>query len=284
MSDNAIRTRAISELKSAIAEKRASIFVGSGISVASGLPSWSGLLAEMIDLVSSQPGNDPSLVSDAKLMLADKSKWLILAQLLRREMGNNFSDFIQQRFTDRAIKPNRIHESLVDIDWKTVVTTNYDRLIERAFIKKYGDDGDIPVFTYSSAPNIASSYCRGQKFILKAHGDAKEAPESVVLTEADYRQLVHREIGYQAILQTIFTTNSFLFVGCSLSDPDLNLLLGFLHSAFHGNTPLNYALLPENERHNAEDKVYYTDFKIHTITLDPSCREGDIRRFLDELK
>jgi len=284
MSVQNARERAISELAEALKVSRAGLFVGSGISSISGLPSWKMLLGELIDRLDGQPGLEPGIISDAKLLLEDKSKWLTLAQLLKRELGQVYTDYITERFTDNKIKPNKVHEAFVELDWKVIVTTNYDRLIERAFAKKFGDEGDIPVFTFSSAPKIASNYRRGSKFILKAHGDAREAPESIVLTETDYRHLVHREIGYQTILQAIFTTNSFLFIGFSLTDPDLHLLLSFLHSAFHGDTPIHYALMPENERLNAEDKVYYDDFRIHIIPIKPTDREGDTLLFLSDLK
>lgn len=283
MNQTQVRARAIGELKEALAENRASIFVGAGASVDSGLPTWAGLLGEMINEVESQPGCDTSFISDARMLLTDKAKWTLLAQILKREMGFHFGDFIGRRFADKTTKPNDVHKAIVETPWKTIVTTNYDRLLEKSFIEIGGDDADIPTLTYSSASKIASSYCRNNRFILKAHGDAKVDPERVIMTEADYRHLVHRELGYQSILQTIFTTNSFLFVGSSVSDPDLHLLLGFLHSAFHGNTPVNYALLPENERLSAEDKLLFSDFKIHTVTIDPKNRANDIKSFLQAL-
>lgn len=284
MSANHTKERAISELCSAFENKCASLFVGAGISVISGLPSWSGLLGELIDQLKGQPGVPEGLIKDAQKLLKDRSKWLTLAQLLRNELGKTFTDFMGRRFTDNAVKPNKIHDTLVQIPWRAIVTTNYDRLIERTFAKKFGDEGDIPVLTYTSPGGVASNYRRCERFVLKAHGDAKENPESIVLTEGDYRQLVHREIGYQAVLQALFTTNSFLFIGCSLGDPDLRMLLSFLHSAFHGDTATHYALVPSNERLDAEDKVLFNDFSIHVIPIDPARRMEEVKAFLTELK
>ena len=172
---------------------------------------------------------------------------------------------------------------MVGVNWRAIVTTNYDRLIERAFAKKFGDDDDIPVLLYDNAARIASNYRRNKQFILKAHGDARERPEKVILTEKDYRRTIHCEIGYQSILQSLFTTTSFLFLGCSLADPDLRLLLSFLHSAFHGDTPTSYALIPSNERLSVEDRRFYHDFSIHIVPIDPSNRENEILSFIEDL-
>lgn len=284
MSTSHVKERALGELCEAFENKCASLFVGAGISAMSGLPSWSGLLGELIDQLKGQPGVPDALITDAHELLKDRSKWLTLAQLLRGELGKTFTDFMGRRFTDNKVKPNEIHDLIVDLPWRAIVTTNYDRLIERTFAKKFGDEGDIPVLTYSSPGGIASNYRRCERFILKAHGDAKERPESIVLTESDYRQLVHREIGYQAVLQALFTTNSFLFIGCSLADPDLKMLLAFLHSAFHGDTATHYALVPSDERLSAEDKVLFNDFSIHVIPINPARRMEEVKEFLAELK
>lgn len=284
MSVGDVKERALNELSDAFKNNCASLFIGAGISSMSGFPAWGGLLEELIGQLKGQPGVPDTLIDDAHELLADRSKWLTLAQLLRNGLGKTFSEFVGKRFTENSIKPNEVHDLVVDLPWRTIVTTNYDRLIERTFARRLGDEGDIPVITYSNPGAVASSYRRGQRFILKAHGDAKEKPEAVVLTEADYRQLVHREIGYQAVLQALFTTNSFLFIGCSLADPDLKMLLAFLHSAFHGDTATHYALVPSNERLGAEDKVLFDDFSIHVIPIDPANRKEEVMEFLTELK
>ena len=284
MSSIAVRARAVKELIEARNAGTAGLFVGAGASAGSGLPTWKGMLAELIDLLDSQPGTSADLTADAKVLLATPAKWLILAQLLKSELGKAFDNYIIQRFADPASKPNKIHENIVDSKWQVLVTTNYDRLIEKAFAQKLGARGDIPVFTYQDAPRVASCFRRGEQFVLKAHGDAREAPDYIILTESDYRKLVHAQIGYQTILQAIFTTTSFLFLGCSLSDPDLRLLLSFLHSAFHGDTPRHYALIPSDQRLNAEDRVFSQDFNIHVVPIDPGNKERDILKFLNELK
>lgn len=284
MSISPVKKKAIEELSAAFKDNRASLFVGAGISAISGLPSWKELLAELIKELKGHPGVQRGLVSDAKTLLNDRSKWLTLAQLLRNELDKSFNEFIESRFTDNGVKPNAIHDLIVELPWRAIVTTNYDRLIERTFAKRFGDEGDIPVLTYSDPGGVASNYRRGEKFILKAHGDAKMRPEAIVLTEKDYRQLVHKEIGYQAVLQALFTTNSFLFIGASLADPDLRMLLAFLHSAFHGDTATHYALVPKNERLNAEDRVLFKDFSIHVIPIDPSRRKEEVVDFLNEIR
>ena len=113
-------------------------FVGAGLSIPLGLPSWSSLL----DIIADQLDYDPAVfkLSGNNLQLAEfyvANKGSIGP--LRSEMDRLFNP------TDEAIKSSRAHSALVDMDLPLIYTTNYDRIIERAFeLKK------IPCHTISN--------------------------------------------------------------------------------------------------------------------------------------
>lgn len=282
---DAVYLRAVSELAKEINGGSGMLFVGSGTSAASGLPAWHGLLGELINLLEGTPAArlNPTIIPEARELLNDRSKWLVLAQLLRSELTDEFYKFINERFTDRHIAPNPVHEAIWSIGWRAIVTTNYDELIEKSYAQHTGGKDLISKFTYETPGTAASSFRRRIPFVLKAHGDA-QVPDTVILTERDYRELIHVQRGFQTLLQTLFCTNSFLFIGASVSDPDLRLLLGYLHTAFHGDTPMHYALIPDNERLNAEDKVLFDEFRIHTVPIPAADRSGATIEFLKDLK
>src|SRR5207248_4676442 len=114
------------------------------------------------------------------------------------------------------------HIVLTELPFSFVVTTNYDQLIETAYLPKLKR---IPkIFTHQDSSDFADALWKEEFFILKAHGDLQKK-STIVLTEKDYRNVIYSAPGYRALLAAIFTTKTMLFVGASLNDPEIKLLL-----------------------------------------------------------
>jgi hypothetical protein len=273
------------DLRSAFKENKCGIFVGAGISQPAGLPDWSGMLKELIGCVRQLPNPEPQLMRDLNRLLKDKSKQLTLASVLKEELGQDFFKYVEERFAATNLNPTAAHKAIVALPARFLITTNYDRLLERAILEMTAGRGDAPnTYTYKQAGTIASCLHRDRFFILKAHGDAKEDPEGIILTEKDYRQVIHHEPGYQSLLQTLFTTFTILFVGTSFTDIELQLLLGYIHSSFHGKTPIHYALIAEETPNAALVRAWRKDFNIHVIHVSPKQDYKQVLEFLVALK
>lgn len=261
-----------------------SFFLGAGASYEAGLPSWGGLMKEMCEQLESVPAVEPELKDSCKRMLADKAKWLSLASILKRKLGTAFVDYIDQRFCDEKLEPTSIQKLIASMEWQYIATTNYDDLMEAAYSEHHLGKKRIDGLTYDRPGDIASYYYKKKKFVLYCHGRARTDAENLVISDTDYRQHIQLQIGYRSILQTLFTSTSFLFVGASFTDPDIRLLMGFLHDAFHKNTPPQFALIPENEKERAEVNQIYHDYKMHLIALPEKDYENNVIEFLKELK
>ena len=250
----------------------------------SGLPGWSGFLSELITQAKSTPGVSADWVREYEELVKDTSKNMVLASALKDDLAHNFSKYVERRFGDDALEPSDVHRALVELPTHFFVTTNYDQLLERAYAEKHAGKRSLNTFTFRQVGQAASCLFRNKPFVLHVHGDAKTEPDRIVLTEKDYRLLIQNEAGFQSLLQTLFTTFTVVFVGTSLNDIDVRLLLGFIHSSFHGKTPTHYALMSDRGATNAEMRLFFRDFNIEVIHIDHADLTGATVNFITELK
>ncbi len=111
-----------------------------------------------------------------------------------------------------------------------VITTNYDDLLESIF-------PEFKVFVGQDDLIFQRTFEVGE--IYKIHGSA-DKPESMVLDESDYEKLAETQEYLAAKLLTIFMEYPIVFIGYSLSDPDIQSIL---RSIAHCLGPNHLALL-----------------------------------------
>jgi hypothetical protein len=206
---------------------RVVLVAGAGLS-APQLPGWVKLLENMLQWTRREciPLASPyeeiaELIKDDDLLLA--------AQTLRSQMGEpNFQRFIQETFRHPNLRPTPVHGLLPSIAFSAVLTTNYDKLIEQAY------PAGTRVFTQLDHAGLALLNRQREFAIVKVHGDA-DRPETIVLGQADYRQIMFGDDAFRIFLTNTLTTQIVLFTGYSLTDPDLLAFLDALTFQLKGN-------------------------------------------------
>lgn len=266
------------KLKQAYFENRCAVLVGAGASAGAGLPLWGGLLTNMI-----QAGVDYHIISEQKAQeyraLAKRpDKYLMIASGLKDDFSSYFDEFIEKTFISPKPAPTDLHRALVALDkLQFVLTTNYDTIIERAYRDK---DADVSVCTFRDAGEIQRRLSKRDFFILKAHGDASRLTHGIILTDVDYRNILFRQRGYQSLLSAMFTMFTIVFVGASLADPEITLLLSYIADAFTPSSgPCHFALMEEGNVTEVEKLRWFKDFNIQLIPISNANNYSELTDF-----
>src|ERR1700723_3808966 len=132
------------KLKEAYREKRCAVLVGAGASVGAKLPDWGGLLASMIAVAVGHKVISGDKADEYRKLLADSSKYLMIASGLKEDIHLYFDEFIERELITPSPQPTDLHRALVQADrFQFVLTTNYDTIIERAY--RAGGKPDVSV-------------------------------------------------------------------------------------------------------------------------------------------
>lgn len=270
------------ELIEAFKSDRAGLFIGAGLSKSVGLPSWQELLLDLIDLVkTNQYNNDTEYINQLTKLARKPSKYLVVAQELKDSLQADFTKYIMKTFDEECPSPKEIHKKVVKLPYKFIITTNYDTLIEDAFVEVFSKQAKVRTFKESA--DVSYDLWGNRKFILKAHGDASSPQQGIILTERDYRDVIFNMLGYKSILQTLFSTKTILFLGSSLDDPELKLLLSFIHNAFHGGGPKHYALISNDKMNKVEADNWRKNYNIQILPYSSDKNHAELEKFIDDL-
>ena len=271
------------KLKEAYRGNRCAILVGAGASVGAGLPTWGGFLNQMIE-----KSLDHAVISDDKakeyrLLIADPGKYLMAAAGLKDDMSGYFDEFIDEVFVTPAPKPTDLHRAITGADrLQFVITTNYDMLLELAY-REAGKHG-VLVCTFTDAGEIHRRLSKREFFVLKAHGDAARVGNGIVLTEQDYRSIIHRHRAYQSLLSAMFTMFTIVFVGVSMSDPEIKILLSQIGDAYSESAgPSHFALMAEDDVTNVEKQRWLRDMKVQIIPVSKADNYKEVTEFMQAL-
>lgn len=219
-----------------IRARRAVLFAGAGLSAYLGLPAWQ----ELIERLGADLGYDPdefmSLSSDfrslTELYRLEKRSLAALRSWMRHDGDVD----------DAALRASEAHSLVVGLRFPLIYTTNYDHLLERA-LALHGQPCNKLVTAKDIAeadPNLPT--------VVKFHGDIDDE-DSLVVTESDYFRRAAFQDPLDIKLWADALGRTVLFVGYSLSDINLRLLLYrlrdvWIDSGQQSSRPRSFIFLP----------------------------------------
>lgn len=185
----------------------AAVFVGAGLSMGAGLPSWGDLVEEPRTRSNIPTNNDLPLVAEYILAEGTYSRERLNQHILAAVSGAD-------------LQPTPALHHLVRMPVDQIWTTNYDPLIEstpqQAF-KVFATDEDVRFIGTSERP------------IIKMHGSvtAGATPRwesDPVITRSDYERYESEHPRTWALLRATYLSKTMLFLGFSFSDPNIEVL------------------------------------------------------------
>ncbi len=245
-----------------LAERRCIIFMGAGVSMGSissdgksSPPAWEKFLLNALPLVTGD--------TDRKFAknLISSGNFLDAAEVITECSDHaEFGEYIRKTLTHPRFAPSDMHKVILDIDPKILITTNYDQIYDN-----YSNSG-LAVGGY----NIAKYYDRfvvenirsRVRLVIKAHGCVSDATK-IVLSRSSYYRARQEYPGFYQVLDALFLTHTLLFVGCSLSDPDIKLVLENANISAPSVHP-HYALI-EKTAHRSIKAAIKTTYNIELI-------------------
>lgn len=249
---NQQRQRFVNELLKDLAEDNLAIFAGAGLSAPAGFVSWSELLRPIAEELELEIEKETDLVALAQYHcnsnLANRGK---LNQLLINELSDNAS-----------ITEN--HQILARLPISTYWTTNYDKLIENSL----KETGKVPDTKYRIKQ--LSFTKRGRDAVVyKMHGDI-EHPDEAVITKDDYESYHVTMQPFINALSGDLVSKTFLFLGFSFTDPNLDYILSRVRVAYSTDQRQHYCIqkLIEAKAGESEADTEYRQRKQELFTQD----------------
>ncbi|WP_083700284.1 SIR2 family protein [Mycobacterium sp. IS-836] len=251
-------------LKLSLARPDAVLFIGSGVSCWSGLPTWVGLLNQLADFMGER-GLPTQLIqreiSRGDLLQAASYGFYQLTPSER-------SAFLRDACKLGESEPSELHEAITKLGPTAFITTNYDKLLEAA-LHRYRPDRYFRVvgnWDIIEVPNVIQATARD--FVFKPHGDI-DSSDSIIITREDYRSLQGEKRFVFESLKILLATRPVIFIGFGLRDPDFLLIKDTLAETFNaGGLSDQYAIVADVE---AEEIPYWRqNFGIHLISYETS--------------
>ena len=266
-----------------LAARRCVIFLGSGASAPAQKlvrdvlvrpPTWAGLLKILLEKCPA----DPQGSKDNAERLLKKENYLDCAEIIRKTClpTAEYNRCITQTFS--GYEATDIHKAVETLDKKVVITTNFDCLYENHCRQGEGRDG-YAILRYYDGGLIARMRSP-TRLIIKAHGCTSE-PERTILTKSDFFNARSEHKGFFDALESIFLTHTILFIGYSINDPEIQLILENNIITYPSSNP-HYATMPQGA-HSSILSAFKTTNNIDILEYDSANNHAELLECLKEL-
>lgn len=209
-----------------VKQGKAAIFAGAGLSVGEGAVSWKDLLRDEAENIGLDIDIETDLVGVAQYIFNESKS------------RNRITKLIKTHITSKG-EVTKNHKVLAGMSIDTYWTTNYDEYIERALT----ENGKI-CDAKKSVEDLALEVSNAHATVYKMHGDINRAHDAVLIKD-DYEIYSKKNELFTLALKGDLISKTFLFIGFSFDDPNLENILSKVRIMLEGNHRTHYCFFKE---------------------------------------
>lgn len=171
--------------------------------------------------------------------------YLIASEILKTHLEDRWVKILEEEF-QQAAEASRLHRAIISLGQRIVVTTNFDKLIETAWNE--AKITHYPKVITKIDQQVFKLFRDNESYLIKIHGSIDE-PGSIVFDKTSFQKGAFSNRFYQDLIQTLLLTHTFLFIGFSMDDPAVSLLVES-HAHRYSDTRPHYAFVsgkPQSE-------------------------------------
>jgi hypothetical protein len=263
-----------------IVDKKLVPFIGAGLSCHAGYPSWKELIESILD----KQSKESSTTSNLKKIGA-------IRQEINTSHLQNAADFLSSGIPgykhdickkigdyENGKKEIQLIQKLKLFKWNcdTIITTNYDSLIESSF-RQYNSPCDS--FSYKNSDRLISDTKKSK--IVHLHGKIS-TPDEIIVSSTDISKEIWTDYPINLYLRAVFLLRKILFIGYSIQDPHIADILKNFGEIRRKANIYHYAILgaTEYEEENWEDTHH---LKILRLPSENGYKTSDGLNLIDVL-
>lgn len=223
-------------LVQAIARRKSVLFLGSGISanscndIGKHPATWEKFLRDILDNRGTKLTHKKAIIED----MLEKNDFLTACEIIVETIGeNDFGELAANEFRRPGYKPSDIHKAIYRLDSRLVLTPNIDKIYEQYAM----NESHSTVVVKSYYEEDIAKYLRTQDYlIIRVHGYVDDVSK-IIFTHKQYSEARCKYASFYRILDALMLTHTFIFLGCGINDPDIQLILENMNFLYPGCLP-----------------------------------------------
>lgn len=256
-----------SSLVRELAQRRCILFIGAGVSATAksienlSPPTWKSFLVQAVKILILDKSDHDEIV----LLIENGDLILALQAIYCLSNKADFYDLINKNFHSAKYLPSDLHKSIYQLDSRIVITTNFDKIYEN-YCTKPENEG-FKVICYDSN-SLADEIRSDVRLIIKAHGTIDNV-HKMIFTKQQYHSAKSEHRQFYEILKALLVTHTCIFIGCSMNDPDINLLLEDVKILGSSVRP-HYCLILKNSHSKFKMDDWESTYNVKSLEYGPS--------------
>lgn len=243
----------IKEFVKDLAENNVAVFAGAGMSKSAGFVNWADLLRDIATELGLSVDKEHDLISLAQYHVNEnRGKARINKKIL-------------EEFAQEA-EATENHKILARLPVTTFWTTNYDTLIEDS-VKAANKVVDIK----HQVKQLANTRPKRDVVIYKMHGDVHH-PADAIITKEQYESYYKTHESFVTTLSGDLISKTFLFIGFSFTDPNLDYVLSRLSIQFGEDSRQHYCFIKKQSKGKDDDEIYKYNLRKQELMINDLMR------------